>query len=224
VNRHTLAKTRFGILGLWYNGIYLFNGTTSRNITDDIIGEEFFKDISDLSVCYACFNGLKYYFYYPETGTTLSKCLIIDFNYYPERLLFYHDDFIATAHYLDTDSGKEYWGKGTSEYEELSYSEETITTSLKWGNRGFNNPHKQKNPEYIHYDIDTGGKDVTITLYADDVAAKTITVNESSRKKDRSEKLPQYDAYQHTIGLECSDSQDLVIYSPWLLECTEFGD
>jgi len=78
INRHTLAVTRFGILGLYYDGIYIFDGATNKNLTEKYLGEQFFADIDDLDSCWAYFDGLRYYFYYTDTT---NQCIVLDFSY-----------------------------------------------------------------------------------------------------------------------------------------------
>lgn len=227
INRHTLAKTKWGILGLWYDGIYLFDGSTSRNLTEDILGRKFFEDITALESgiltqpCYAHFDGRKYYFYYPESGTILTKCLILDFSTYPP-VKIYHEDFIATAHEFHRPTGIRYLGKSDG-YQYAETGNETIATSLQSGGKAFGNLLKQKNLAYLYYDLDSGGADVTVTIYADGSSVHTETLNTSSRERKRVG-LPQESGYYFHMGLECADSQDLEIYSPWALESTPFGD
>jgi len=108
INPHTVEVTKYGIIGLNYDGIYMFDGSVSKNITEKHIGTSLFlDDISDTDACFAEYDGSKYYFYYPESGTALSKCLVIDFTFYPE-LRFYNDPFIATAHQFHQPTGRRY--------------------------------------------------------------------------------------------------------------------
>jgi len=107
LNPHTTRATKYGIPGLSYDGIYLFDGSISKNLTEKRIGKSLFLNISDLDACYAEYDGARYYFYYPTTGSTLSNCLVIDFTFYPE-LRFYDDPFIATAHQFHVPTGRRY--------------------------------------------------------------------------------------------------------------------
>ena len=91
-----------------YDGIYLFDGSIAKNITDKKMGKSLFlNDISNLDACFAEYDGVRYYFYYPTSGTTLSECMIIDFTYYPELRIF-NDPFIATAHEFHAPTGRHY--------------------------------------------------------------------------------------------------------------------
>ena len=108
INTHTVKSTKYGILGLWYDGLYVFDGSVAKNVTEKKIGTELFTStISDRDACYAEWDGKKYYFYYPESGSTLSKCLVIDFTFYPD-IRFYHDPFIASAHQFHLPTGRRY--------------------------------------------------------------------------------------------------------------------
>jgi hypothetical protein len=107
INPHTAIATKYGIPGLSYDGIYLFDGSISKNITEKKLGRKMFLDISDYDACYAEYDGSHYYFYYPESGSVLSKCIIIDFTFYPEYR-FYNDPFIATAHEFHIPTGRRY--------------------------------------------------------------------------------------------------------------------
>jgi hypothetical protein len=107
INTHTVQATKYGIVGLWHDGIYLFDGATAKNITEKRLGRSLFTGISDKSVCHASYDGLKYYFYYPSSGTALSDCIVADFTFYPE-IRFYNDPFIATAHEYHVPTGRRY--------------------------------------------------------------------------------------------------------------------
>lgn len=221
INRDTLEATGFGLIGLWYDGIYMFDGLTSRNITEKILGKAFFTDLDDLDVCYSELEGSKYHFYYASSGSTLDKHLILDLADYPE-IIAYHDDFIPTAHEFNVGAGINYLAKLGSEYEESGT--ETIATSLRTGDRGFGNIAQRKNIEYLYYDINTGGVDVTVTIYVDGTSVHTITLNSSTRVRKRSGKFPvTAEGYMVSMGITCTDSSGLYIYSPWILEATFVG-
>ena len=221
INRATLKRSKYGLLGLWNDGVYLFDGSINKNITEKKLGAKFFTSLDDLSVCYAEFDGTKYYLYYASSGTTVDKCLVIDFTYYPEyRITF--DDFIATAHELYKEENHRYLAYAGSEYEETG--SETIATYLKTGDRGFGNIIKRKALNYLYYDIDTSDVDVTANIYCDGTLAQTLTLNTSSRTRKRSMPLKVIEGYRFSLELECADSEDVSIYSPWVLEATPVGE
>ena len=220
INKHTVKKTKYGILGLWYDGIYLFDGSISRNMTERTLGLSFFTDLDDLSVCWTEFDGKKYYFYYASTGSAVDKCLILDFSEYP-NIKVYNEDFIASAYELSFPTGIKYFAKSDGyQYEETG--DETIATSLRAGDKAFENVLKQKNALYLYYDVNTNSKDLTATIYVDDVSKQTLTINTSSRERKRLQ-LGQYEGYRYSLGLSCADSQSLEVFAPWAIEATPVG-
>ena len=221
INRNTLKKSKYGLIGLWYDGIYLFDGATSKNLTEKKLGREFFTDLSDTSVCYAEFDGYVYHFYYASTGSTLDSHLVLDFRVFP-NVRVYHDDFIADAEQFYAETGDVYLAK--SGYEYSVSGTEAITTSILTGDIVFGNVMKQKNLEYFYYDIFTDDVDVTVTIYVDGVSSHTITLNNSARERKRTQQLPMLEGYRFTIGIDCADSSGLKIYSPWSFTATTVGD
>jgi len=224
VNRHTIKKSKYGIIGLWNDGVYLFDGSMNRNITDKKLGRKFFTDLSDLSVCFAEFDGTQYFFYYASSGSTIDSCIVLDFTYYPGtgEIRIYQDDFIAHAHEVYKVDNTTYVAK--SGYEYTSGGTETIVTSALSGEKAFGGVLKRKCLNYLYYDIDTSSKDVTVTILADRVTADTLTLNTSSRERKRSRQLKAMEGYSFSIQIDCADSQNIAIYSPWALEAIPVGD
>ena len=220
VNPHTIKKSKFGIIGLDYDGIYLFDGSTTQSLTETVLGKSFFTDLDDLSVCYAEFDGEVYYFYYASSGTTLDSCLKLDFTHGRSNLQAYTGGFVD-AHEFYREQTIRYQAYGGYEY--TVGGTETIVTSLLTGDQAFKNIAQLKNLEYLFYDINTNGIDVTVTFYVDGVAGFTLTLNTSTRTRARSERLPQLEGYRFTLGVDCADSQNLKIYGPWMLEGTPVG-
>jgi hypothetical protein len=212
INRHTVKKTLQGIVGLYYDGIYLFDGYRSRNITDAKIGHDFFDDISSKESCYAEFHNNRYYFYYPTTGTTCNKCLIIDFTYYPE-LKYYHDNFVPNCFEYHVPTGIRYYGD-TDGYQYESGGTEVIPTFLQTGDKSLKNVLQRKQLQYLYYDINTGGKDVTVSIYVDGTNSYSFTLNESTRLRSR-KLLPKLEGHRFSVYLSCADSSGLYIYEPW---------
>ena len=226
INTHTVKVTKYGIIGLWYDGIYLFDGTASTNILKDIIKESFFTDItetkSQADACCAEFDGRRYKFMYPSSGTTIDKCLNIDFIDSP-NLKLYHSDFTPSAYQHHYDTGIEYMGKSDG-YQYENGTTETIATTLQTGDRAMKNILQLKEIVYLYYDIDTDGQDVIVTIYADGTAqTPTIKLNESSRKRDR-KSLPKFQGYRFSVKITCADSQSLKIYAPWAIKFNPYGE
>ena len=220
INRHTVKKSKYGIIGLDYDGISLFDGSVTQNLTEKKLGKAFFTDLDDLDVCYAEFDGERYYLYYASSGSTIDSCVKLDFSYGRGEVQVYTGGFVDAHEYYRED-GTRYQAYAGYEYTEGGT--ETIATSVLTGDKGFGNIGQLKNLTYLYYDVDTNGVDLTVTFYVDGVSSFTMTLNESSRKRARSEKLPQLEGYRFAIGIDCADSQSLKIYSPWLLEGTPVG-
>lgn len=221
VNKNTLKRSKYGLIGLWNDGIYLFDGSINRNITEKKLGRDFFTDLDDLSVCYAEFDGQKYYFYYASSGTTVDSCLVIDFAYHPEHRMYF-DDFIAESDFLYKVDNTRYLAYGGYEYSESGT--ETISTSLQTGDKSFGGILKRKNLVYLYYDIYTADVDVSVSIYCDGTLAQTLTLNNSARERKRSVQLKNIEGYRFSLAISCSDSSDVKIYSPWALEGTLVGD
>jgi hypothetical protein len=220
INKHTVAKTPWGIVYLWYDGLYLFDGARDRCISSPYLSKTLFTTtISDASACYASFDGTHYNFHYPVAGTTLSKRLVCDFTDYP-KLRFYYDDFIPTAEHYHTPTNIYYYGYNGYHY--TDGGTDTIALSIQTGDKTAKNIIQQKSLEYLYYDINTGGKNVTVTIYVDDSVAQTIILNTTTRKRTRME-LARKDGYRISLKIDCADAQGVTIYEPWAVSVTPTG-
>lgn len=226
INTDTVAKTKYGIIGLGStDGLYIFDGSSSNNITLKKLGKELFESIYNHDACWASYDGTRYRFYYSTSSDIPDTCLVVDFTYFPE-LRFYHDPFIATAFEHHSPSQRNYWAKSGLTYEEGT-SGEAINLSLTTGDKTGQGLLVRKNLEYIYYDANTHGKDVTLTVYIDGIVqSPTFTINTSSRTRNRIEDIPlDWEGYRFSIGLSCSSvtDDDLELYAPFALKFKEAG-
>lgn len=221
ITRDTVVRTKYGLLTLHYNGIYIFDGSFSRNLTARYLGESFFTDLDDLSVSWAEFDGTRYWFYYASSDSTLDSCIIIDFTYAPEYRI-YSDNFVADAFMWYPETGVKYLAKDGYEYS--TGGTEIIPLSLQTGDYTFKNALQRKNPRYLYYDIDTSGNDVTVILYADGANFQSLILNTAARTRKRSKLLKQIDGYHFSLALSCADGQNVIIYEPWALEAVPVGE
>ena len=103
-----------------------------------------------------------------------------------------------------------------------------LDVSLQTGEGAGKDITHQKQLRYIHYDIDTHGKDVVMTVYIDGIAqTPAITINTDSREEIRIEDIPDtWAGYAFSAYLLCEDvdDEDLEIYSPIIFVYTTFGD
>ncbi|MFA5340136.1 MAG: hypothetical protein WC332_00020 [Clostridia bacterium] len=219
INKHTMKPTRYGILGLWHDGIYLFDGNVSKNITKDKLDKTLFSRISDIDSCYASWDGRKYYFHYPTTGTTLSKRLVIDMTGYP-NIIIHNDDFIPTAHEYHDITGINYYGYAGYHYEEGGT--DTCSLSIKTGDRPCKDILKEKQLEYLYYDCNTNSKPLIVNIYLDDTLAYTKTLNNSARTKDRLV-LPNKQGYRIYLTITAADARGMTIYEPWSMSVNPTG-
>lgn len=83
---------------------------------------------------------------------------------------------------------------------------------------------KRKCLDYLYYELDSAGKNVYVTIYADNKEVQTLTLNEKVSVRKRSEKLVPAEGYSFSIKIEASDAQDVIISSPWALEATPVGE
>jgi hypothetical protein len=117
-------------------------------------------------------------------------------------------------------------------YEGYIYEESTsgaaMDVAVRTSDKTGGNILRQKNPKYIYYDMNTHGKDVTLTVYIDDIAqTPTFTINTDEQEQGRIEDIPQeWAGYIFDIRLTCDDltDDDLEIYAPCAIEYTPFGD
>lgn len=212
INKHTVKKCLVGIVSLWYDGIYLFDGYRSRNITDSKIGKDFFSNIASFSDCYAEYHNNKYYFYYPSAGTTPDKCLMIDFTNFPD-LKFYNDNFVPNAFQYHVPTGIKYYGK-TDGYQYESGGSEVIATSLQTGDAAMKSIMRRKELQYLFYDINCNSKTVSISVYVDGSVGYTFTLSGASRVRDR-HLLPKLEGYRFSVSVSCSNSTGICLYEPW---------
>jgi hypothetical protein len=221
VNKHTIRRTRYGIIGLWYDGIYVFDGTVAKNVTEKKIGTAFFDNIT-VNLCFGEWDGERYRFFYNDGTTYVNAVLIVDFSEYPE-MKFYNDTFYPNAYEYHVPTGIRYIGNRDG-FQYKSGGTEVISTELETREAICKNIFKQKGLQYLYYDINTNGKDVTVTFYVDDVAqSPVITLNEASRVRERLA-LASWQGYRISIKIVCADSSGLKIYEPWGIDYTPFGD
>ena len=219
VSGATIIPTQYGIIHLWHDGIYLFDGQISKNITVGKLADSVFSAISSYASCYASWDGRRYYLHYPISGTTLSKRLVLDFSR-SQDILIHNDDFIPTAHQYDMRTGIHYYGYNGYHYKEGG--SDTVALSIKTGDRIVKNLFQQKQLEYLYYDIDTGGQEVIVKIYIDDILAFTKAITTTSREKERV-LLPQKQGYRYYMTITAADGRGVTIYEPWAISVNYAG-
>lgn len=226
-NTYTLKKTRYGILGSNYDGIYLFDGSTSRNMTLKQLGRDLFKSVYNHDTTWAEYDGLKYYYYYSTTQDEPDTCLVCDFTKYPD-IIFSNDPFIPTTQEFCSVTKRKVYALGGITYEESATTGgSSIDCELKTGSKFGGNVYQKKQVKYVFWDMNTHGKDVVLTAYIDGTASSsTITINTDAREKGREEDVPfDWEGYIFDFDLKCSSvtDDDLEIYSPLTIEYVTSG-
>ena len=69
-NTHSVKKTRYGIISKWHDGLYIFTGATSANITNALIGTDYFTGIDFKTDFGSTWDGLKYSLQIPSLQTS----------------------------------------------------------------------------------------------------------------------------------------------------------
>jgi len=222
VNRNTVQRTEYGILGLSYEGICLFNGYNSKCITADILGKEYFDDFTNLTHCFSDWDGRKYYLFYDTSGEIPTKGVILDFVNYP-KIRAYEKEVPAYGQYYHVDSGISYRAVyGTEILDTYGYEQAVIT----WQTREvvFGDPSARKFLEELHYDIDctNANGSVSIAIYADGSLAQTLAITNTSRKRDMV-KLGRIEGYRFYLIVTATAVYDMNIYEPITLVASIAG-
>ena len=136
---------------------------------------------------------------------------------------------IASPHIVTSALG----AYSVSQYSLIAHAYEEGSTgvaldmSVKTGDKVGSNIIQRKQPKYIYYDVNTHGKDITLTVYIDDVAqSPTFKLNTSTRTMRRIEDIPtKWEGYRFAIKLsgEGITDDNLEIYSPFAIAYTGFG-
>lgn len=85
---------------------------------------------------------------------------------------------------------------------------------------------KRKNAQYLWYDANTNGEDLTVSFYVDGVLqAETVTINTTTRTRDRVD-LPNWEGYRFNIRINANDltTSGMKVYSPWHIVYQPFGE
>jgi hypothetical protein len=112
-----------------------------------------------------------------------------------------------------------------------AYEESTggsaMDVAVKTGEGVGKNILQQKQMKYLYYDLNTHGKDVTVTVYIDGVEqTNTITLNTTTRERGRYEDIPDtWQGYRFSLSISCDDvtDDDLEIYAPFAIQYVAFG-
>ena len=194
VSTFATKKTKFGILHAWYDGVYLFNGVTTKSVTKEKLASTDYWSYTTYgsrtkAAAVAEFDGETYSLYSGDYAQT-RRGLNINMKFYPEVAI--SDDYlswmslqfhpISNKYYMVTPINfrtavvPAYEGKL---YYRSPKAADSFTTDLKYlyllskavvGS----SPQKRKVAKYLYYDMNTNNKSVTIKIYADAINQLTI--------------------------------------------------
>lgn len=245
VATNTVKKTKFGILSVWYDGVYLFNGVVTKSISKNkLSGNDYwsYTEYGDTTkeTAVAEFDGETYSLYVGSSPTAYRTGLNINMKFYPDFILS-DDHLVFTALRFHPSSNKYYFGKSDGFLYYLNPvagdSLSTDTKYLKIETKAFTggNAIKQKCAKYLYYDIYTNNKDVSIYIYVDSINntvtdsdlkkyyTTTINSGAATRKRGRIE-LPDLEGYNFAIEIINTRASGIAIFEPWALHYTLVGD
>jgi hypothetical protein len=156
-----------------------------------------------------------------DTAGSASKSALLTITYEPA---------VQAAPFIITSSLSAY-NIATPDSLGYAYEESTggsaMDVAVKTGEGVGKNILQQKQMKYLYYDLNTHGKDVTVTVYIDGVAqTNTITLNTTARERGRYEDVPDtWQGYRFSLSISCDDitDDDLEIYAPFAIQYTAFG-
>lgn len=213
--RYALLKLPYGIVHLWYDGVYLFNGYNSTRLTGK--NETFFKNVNwnAADTISTVYDGKTLKIFVPYyTSTTANRAFVIDFDTYP-KLRFYEEDQGEDCSVIDAGSNITYYGKGT----ELGTRDSKGAVTFEAWSKSVPTYSllKIEGAAKLTYQADTAGEDVTVTFYFDQAASSTsITINTTGYTVGTVD-VPIDMSHVVDIKISGELTNNVKIYEPWLL-------
>lgn len=214
VARYAMQTTRWGLLHLWWDGVYLFNGYNSTKLTSK--NEAFFKGINwdAADEIRSVFDGKVFRLLVPYgTSSIPNRAFVMDFETYP-RIRCYEEDQGESVALFDVDENQVWYGKTTN----VGWRDGDSEVSMDIYSKAFAvaNLIQLDGAARLHYEINTGGKDVTLTVYHDNVAHDTtITLNTQGRERNVVS-IPLKNARTIALRLTGEVDSEVEIYEPWI--------
>lgn len=239
---NSVKSTKYGILSVWYDGIYLFNGVTAKPITNTKLDEadywsytDYGSSTKETSICE--FDGEIYSLH---SGNAYGSGLNVNMKFYPEYTLS-NDNLDLTAMRFHAISGKYYIGKSDGYlYYRNPITGQSLSTDAKYldiKSKAFvgGNALKQKCAKYLYYDIFTNSKDVTVYIYVDSLDNTitsadlkqyyTTTINSGTKRERGRLELPDLEGYNFTLEIvNTTNAVGIKVFQPWALHTVIVGD
>lgn len=212
VSWSTVAETPWGIVYVGNDGyIWLFNGDVAIKIS-----EHFVFDTDPTATAHASFDGRFYRLYY---GDSTYPELVLDFHGFysiPPRIT--KSTRTATASHYDPASNMFYMGTSDGYLKNGEDTSQSVTLTLRTAEVPAEDLAKVGNLPSLLLHANTGGDNLTITPYHDDVAQDALTpfISDSLIRDVLALDLGTYRALSLQISI--TTSQDIELREPWLIK------
>jgi hypothetical protein len=209
VARYAMKVLPIGIAHVWFDGLYIFNGFTSSRIT--LKNDPFFKNIdweADADSVESVFDGKLFRLFIAD------KILVVDLSKYP-RIKSYEEDSGETQGLFDERRNNVWFAKE----QDLGRKSAIDPVDFEVWSKTFPTDRllQISGAALLNYELDTGGQDLTLTIYHDGVAhPQPITLNTQVRTR-QTQTLPIKNATTIAIKLSGNVSNAVKIYEPWIL-------
>jgi hypothetical protein len=214
IAKYAIITTRWGILHVWWDGVYLFNGYNSTKLTTK--NEAFFKGINwdYVDTINASFDGVVYRLLVPYgTSTTPDRAFVMDFETYP-RIRCYEENQADTNALYDVDQNVTWYARGDALGKRTG--DENVAIDVYSKAFAVANLIQLDGAARLHYEIDTGGQDVLLTVYHDNMPHDTtITLNTESQTREMVS-IPLKNARTIALRLSGAVNNEVTIYEPWI--------
>jgi hypothetical protein len=218
-NHHSVGVSPAGALYPRKDGLWLFNGYTSRLFCEGV--KNLLADMNwdcDLSIPFAVYDGRYFRLYYPTGSSEVNnRELIVDLIGGVENARATEGDRAASCGFYDPVTDITFLGTedGDLVIEGASGSREIEITTKEFPAAGLINAGTFSR---LHYDIDTAGATITITPIYDGVEQESLTLPATPGRVRSSVSLPKGNAFRVGIKITAETDADVKIYEPWVLE------
>jgi len=218
VAKYAMAVTQHGIIHVWNDGVYLFDGYSTRKITQAC--DDFFKLVnwSSADVIDSIWDGTQFRLFVPYGSgvTTPNRAIVVDFDDYPSSIRCFEENQAEQCGVYSSYSNDVYYAKGLT----VGTRTDPAAMALELISKAFPTAGllKMSGPAELHYEIDTRGQDLTLTFYYDNAAhGTTVTINETSRARSYTD-VPFVDSRAFYFKISGSVTSAVKIYEPWIVK------
>lgn len=196
VATQSAKRTKYGIIHVWYDGIYIFNGVVTKALTKEKLASDDWWSTTDYGLtdkpkAIAEYDGETYTLYQGITGASTQFGIQINTKFYPD-ITIARDNLSFCALHYHAISTKYYmislWDRYAAThpaYNGILYyrnplDAESLSTDLQYlylKSKAVigSNPFKRKCAKYLYYDMNTNNKSVAIQIYVDAIGQEAVT-------------------------------------------------